>query len=111
MSRKLAWIIAGLLFVAFSSAGFAAEKKTSAPKQAQAAQKVTIQGTVVAAEKDAKGNVKRVAIKTEKGEYRVLLKDKGKELLKLIDKKVEATGTVKEAKGKKSILVSEFKEL
>jgi len=89
----------------------AAEQKASqsTTKNAPAPQ-VTVKGTVVAAGKDAKGNVNAVAIRTEKGDYRVVLKGKGKELLKMVDKKVEATGTVREAKGKKSINISEFKE-
>lgn len=115
--RRIAVVAALLVIGAFVLAPctevvMAQEKKASqsTAKKAQEAPKVTVQGTVVAVGKDAKGNVNAVAVRTDKGDYKVVLKGKGKELLKMVGKKVEVTGQVREAKGKKSISVSEFKE-
>jgi len=84
-------------------AALGAEKST--PKKVE---KVT--GVVVAAVKDNKGVVTAVAIRSDQGEYRVSSKDKGKELLKLVDKKVEVSGKIREGEGKKVIKIMEFKE-
>lgn len=103
-------VIVGLFVVGLAAVGLAAEKKAAGQK-AKATEPVTITGKVVAAGKDSKGNVNAVAIRTDQGDYKVVLKEKGKDLLKLVDKKVEVKGKVSEAKGKKRITVSEFKEV
>ncbi len=111
MVKRIFLILLVGLFVFASSAGImAAEQKGSASTTKKEALQVTVKGTVVAAGKDAKGNVNAVAIKSDKGEYKVVLKGKGKDLLKMVGKKVEVTGKLREAKGKKSINVSDFKE-
>lgn len=112
MKRWAILLVLGAFLFVSAAGAMAAEHKAaqSTTKKAQAAPKVTVKGTVVAVGKDAKGNVNAVAIRTDEGDYKVVLKGKGKELLKMVDKKVEATGTVREAKGKKSINVSDFKE-
>jgi hypothetical protein len=65
-------------------------------------------GTVAAATTDSSGKVTAVKIIADEGEYLVENNDKGKELLKLVDKDVDASGTVKEKDGKKTITVTEF---
>ncbi len=92
------------------TAGVAAEKAASTAKKPQASEIVKITGTVVAAGKDGQGKINAVAIQTEKDQYRVVLKDKGRDLLKMVNKKVEASGTVKESKGKKRIHVTQYRE-
>jgi Rieske Fe-S protein len=96
-----------LVFVAFVVAPVVYGAQPAAPKKA-GPEKVTITGTVTEV-KDAKGKVTHVSIATDQGDFLVLKKGKGKELLKLANKKVEATGTVKEVKGKKHITVSAYK--
>lgn len=72
----------------------------------------TLAGSVVAV-KNAKGKITAVTIQTEKGEtFKVVTKaGKGKELMKLVDKRVEVKGTVKEKKGVKTITIKEYKVL
>ena len=65
-------------------------------------------GTVTAATTDSAGKVTAVKIVSDDGEYLVANNDKGKELLKFVDKDVDASGTVKESDGKKTITVTEF---
>lgn len=112
MRRLVAILVIGTLFFAPYAAVWAAEQKSSqtSTKKAQEAPQVTVKGTVVAVGKDAKGNVNAVAVRSDKGDYKVVLKGKGKDLLKMVGKKVEVTGKVREAKGKKTINISEFKE-
>lgn len=111
MRRLAALLLVGAILLS-PFAGVAAEQKSSqsTAKKSEEAPQVTLKGTVMAVGKDAKGNVNAVAIRTEKGDYKVVLKGKGKELLKMVGKKVEVTGKIREAKGKKSINISEFKE-
>lgn len=112
MRRIVVLLLVGAFLFAPCAGLMAAEQKSSATgtKKAQEAPQVTMKGTVVAVGKDAKGNVNAVAVRSDKGDYKVVLKGKGKELLKMVGKKVEVTGKVREAKGKKSINISEFKE-
>jgi hypothetical protein len=65
-------------------------------------------GTVTAATTDSAGKVTAVKIVTDEGDYLVANNDKGKELLKFVDKDVDASGTVKESGGKKTITVTEY---
>ncbi len=106
-----------LAFLVVSSpAVWAAEKTTTekattekATTQKPVTEKIT--GKVIAAKNDSKtGNILRVAIKTDKAEYTVVNQGKGKDLLKLVDKKVDVTGTVTEKKGRKLMTVTEFRE-
>jgi len=107
----VAVLIALAFLLASSPAVLSAEKKTAeqAATQKPAVEKIT--GKVIAAKKDSKtGNILKVAVKTDKAEYLVVNKGKGQDLLKLVDKKVDVTGTVKESKGKKVMTVTEFRE-
>jgi len=63
----------------------------------------TITGTVVKVGED------QVGIKTDSGDIMVGKEGKGAELMQLVDKKVEVTGAVQEAEGKKTINVMEYK--
>jgi hypothetical protein len=65
-------------------------------------------GTVTAASKDSGGKVTAVKIVTDEGEYLVANNEKGKELLNLVDKDVDASGAIKESGGKKTITVTEY---
>jgi hypothetical protein len=83
-----------------------------APALYAAEESTTVTGSVMAV-KNAKGKVTSMSIQTDQGEkYMVATKKgKGKEFMKLADKKVEATGMVKESKGRKIITISEYKVL
>ncbi|HAA05808.1 MAG TPA: hypothetical protein DCE18_20925 [Syntrophobacteraceae bacterium] len=65
-------------------------------------------GTVTVASKDANGKVTAVKIVADEGEYLVADNDKGKELLALVDKDVDVSGTVKDSGGKKTLTVTSF---
>ncbi len=109
--NPLVLTIAVFLIAAFLAANVLAQEKTAPPKK-PSGEKATLTGTV-AVVKDAKGNVTGGVIKTaDKGEYLFnAKKGKGKDLVSLVDKKVQVTGTVREGKGgKKVIAVSEYKE-
>jgi hypothetical protein len=86
-----------------------AQPEKAAVKAAVKAEKMTLMGTVKALGKDKKGVVTSVGIQTDKGDYMVSKKGKGKDLIKMVDKKVEVTGAVMEKKGKKTISVSQYK--
>jgi hypothetical protein len=74
----------------------------------KAVEEEAIIGTVVAASTDASGKVTAIKIEADDGDYLVANNDKAKELIALIDKDVEVTGTVKESGGKKTITVTSF---
>ena len=91
-----------LVFGAFVMPAIAAEKAK--------AEKMTVTGTVVEMGKDKKGHA-YFGIKTDAGDYEVSKKGKGGELAKMVNKKVEATGTVSESKGHKVIHVEGYKAM
>lgn len=65
---------------------------------------------LLAEEMTIKGKVSQEGIVSDDGQmYAVADDEKGTELLKLVDKKVEVTGTVQEQEGKKVITVTEYK--
>lgn len=65
---------------------------------------------LLAEEMTIKGKVSQEGIVADDGQmYAVADDEKGTELLKLVDKKVEVTGTVQEQEGKKVITVTEYK--
>ena len=67
---------------------------------------------VMAAEMTVKGTVKAEGLVADDGTtYVIAAKDKGSELMKMTDKKVEVKGTVSEEGGKKTIDVMEYKEM
>jgi len=64
---------------------------------------------VLAAEVKIKGTISEEGIMADDGQvYEVADNEKGGELLELVDKKVEATGTVEERDGKKVITVTDY---
>lgn len=70
---------------------------------------VTIRGVVIATEWDAGGDVITVAVAAhDETEYKVEKSGAGSELLRLIHKEVEVTGTVSERDGKRIIKVTSF---
>jgi hypothetical protein len=69
----------------------------------------SVTGTVYADDWDDKGNVTLVVIETADGELYYVSDDaKGKELLKLVDKNVKATGVVEDSGGEKIITVTGY---
>jgi DNA/RNA endonuclease YhcR with UshA esterase domain len=105
MKRCTKSMIAMLCILVFGAVLFASDIYAADEPQ-------TVAGSVVAV-KNAKGKITGVTIQTEKGEtFKVVIRaGKGKELMNLVDKKVEAKGTVKEKKGLKTITVNEYKVL
>jgi hypothetical protein len=98
-------VVVSLAFLAYALPGLAAEKKTKA-------QEMVITGKVIKGDVDEETKFITLHIRTDKqGEYEVLNKASGRELVNLLDKNVEATGTVKERKGKKYITVTAFRVL
>ena len=91
-----------LVFLAHAAPGITSEK----PKKMT----MTVTGTVFEMEKDSKGNVSAVGIKTDQEGDLVVAKKgvKGYALLKMVDQKVEVTGTVEEKKGKRIITVTNY---
>jgi hypothetical protein len=75
-----------------------------------ATEEVEIAGTVFASEWDANDNVTAVVIATEEGEeIAVSNSGKGKELLKLEEKNVKATGSiVTDEEGRKTITITKY---
>jgi uncharacterized membrane protein len=69
----------------------------------------SITGTVYADDWDEKGNVVLVVIETADGGLYYVSEDaKGKELLKLVDKNVKATGVIQDSGGEKIITVVSY---
>ena len=108
MKRKVSRIMVltmAVALVAFAAAIFAGPSLAT-----KKATEMTITGTVIEMAKDKDGKVIKVGIKTDsEGEFSVVRKGKGAELLNMLDKKVEVTGAVYEAKGKKRIAVISYK--
>ncbi len=106
------WITVSLMVLCMALPAFAAGKE-AAKKEAAKVEPTTVTGMVVEKATDASGNVTAVAIKTAEGvEIGVAAKaGKGAELLKLVGKQIEAVGTVKKAKDKSTISVTEFKTI
>ena len=60
--------------------------------------------------KDKDGNVNSVGILTSsEGKFTIAKSKKNAELMKMVDKKLELTGAVKESEGKKTIAVTSYK--
>ena len=73
-------------------------------------EKVNTSGTVVAKDKDAAGKVTSVEIKTESAmSFIVENSGKGKELIGIIDKKVEISGKARLDQGKKLLTVDSYR--
>jgi len=73
---------------------------------------ITIRGTVLPAGWDRQGHVTSIGIGTEEDEDYIIFLDKiGEKLFKLVDRKVEATGTVKNVYGDFVLTVNNYKLL
>lgn len=122
MARKASIIIVtvtSLFLLALMPAAYAAEqsaKPMTTTKMATPAMKMkpasmTVTGTIIA-NKNKKGKIISYALQEENGQTMMLSKHgKGMQLRKMVGNKVEATGTVSEAKHGKLIIVKEFKEI
>jgi len=122
MVKKTSIIIVtvlSLVLLALAPATYAAEQgKKSMPttEMAQPAMKakpmaVKLTGTIIA-NKNKKGKIISYALQEENGQTMMLSKHgKGMQLRKMVGGKIEATGTVYEAKHGKIITVKEFKEI
>ena len=78
----------------------------------QAKREITIRGTILPAEWDRQGHVTSIGIGTEEDEDYIIFLDKiGEKLFKLVDRKVEATGTVKNVYGDFVLTVNNYKLL
>jgi outer membrane usher protein FimD/PapC len=65
---------------------------------------------LLAAEVTITGTISEEGIVADDGQvYAVAENDKGEELMELVNKKVQVTGTVEEAEGKKVITITDFK--
>ena len=65
---------------------------------------------LLAAEVTITGTISGEGIVADDGQvYAVAENDKGEELMELVNKKVQVTGTVEEAEGKKVITITDFK--
>jgi hypothetical protein len=73
---------------------------------------ITIRGTILPDEWDKNGHVTSIGIGTEEEEDYIIFLDKtGEKLFKLVDRKVEATGTVKNVYGDFVLTVNNYKLL
>jgi lysyl-tRNA synthetase class II len=126
--RMLAKFMVSAILLLFVSVVYAAEQpegdtdQTAAPnsqmdnmanpaKASMAKEPVTVAGTIMAIKNKA-GKISSYSLKEDGGQSLYLSKHgQGMALRKMVGKKVEATGTLTEAKGKKWITVTEFKEI
>ncbi|MGD9320686.1 MAG: hypothetical protein PVH99_12000 [Desulfobacteraceae bacterium] len=73
---------------------------------------ITIRGTILPDEWDKNGRVTSIGIGTEEEEDYIIFLDKiGEKLFKLVDRKVEATGIVKNVYGDFVLTVNNYKLL
>jgi hypothetical protein len=73
---------------------------------------ITIRGTILPSEWDKNGHVTSIGIGTENEEDYIIFLDKiGEKLFKLVDRKVEATGTAKNVYGDFVLTVNNYKLL
>jgi hypothetical protein len=121
MNTKRTWILAmTILFVVMATtmpAGASEQKADMAqpsvtPMQPPAKpMPINVVGTIVA-NKDEKGKITSYGLQEENGQAMVLSQHgSGMELRRMVGKKIEATGTVYENKGEKTIIVNEFKKI
>lgn len=97
-------LVASLLLCAFAEPAVAAKKIRLGA--------MTITGIVIELQKDKEGKVTSIGIQDEQqGEFVIARRPTGVELMKLVNKRVQATGTVTESEGKKTIIVTHYKVL
>jgi hypothetical protein len=80
--------------------------------QAHQKREITVRGTILPAEWDRHGHVTSIGIGTEEEEDYIIFLDKiGEKLFKLVDRKVEATGSVRNVYGDFVLTVNNYKLL
>jgi hypothetical protein len=72
---------------------------------------MTVQGSIVRTEWDKRGNVTGVGIECNDEEYVIFLNKTGEKLLRHLNRKVEATGTVKKVFGELILTVGTYRLL
>ena len=102
MKRKIC--VVGILVFSF----FVVSMMAAIPAGAQ--EQVKIMGTVIHKGNEEVGNFTS-AIQTESGEYDVSFTGKGKDLQMMFNKKIEATGYVKEKGGQRMITITDYRVL
>lgn len=121
MNAKLTWILAMTVLVMAMAmtmpAGASEQKADMAQPSATTTQPpaqpvpINIVGTIIA-NKNEKGKITGYGLQEENGQALVLSQHgSGMELRRMVGKKIEATGTVFENKGEKTIIVNEFRKL
>lgn len=121
MKTKQIWILAVTAFALATVMTLptgASEQKEEAAKPAEAMTKpqaapmpVKIMGTIIA-NKNEKGKITSYGLQEDSGQSLIISQHgSGMELRRLVGKKIEATGTVYESKGEKTIIVNEFKKI
>ena len=108
--RKI--FLVGVLAVSFAFLAYALP--CIAAEKSAGGQEVTIMGKLIKKQVvfDEDALIHAVYIQTDnQGDYEVIPQGKGKELARLLDKKVEATGLFSERKGKKYINVTTYRIL
>jgi hypothetical protein len=108
MKTKVSRLVVCVAVVALVLSAFALPAMAAEKAKKPAAETMTITGSVVELMKAEKGKPAVMGIKTDKGDYMLSGKKSG-ELTKLVGKKVEATGTVSEKKGKQYLNVTSYK--
>jgi hypothetical protein len=97
-------LVATLLLCAFAEPAVAAKKIRLGV--------MTITGIVIELQKDKEGKVTSVGIQDEQqGKFVIARRPKGIKLMKLVNERVQVTGTVTESDGKKTIIVTDYKVL
>ena len=121
MKTKPMWVLlltALLLTVALSVPALASEQKEEASgssaamtQQQSAPMPIKIMGTITA-NKNEKGKIVSYGLMEDNGQSLVISQHgSGMELRRMVGQKIEATGTLYEDKGEKTIIVNEFKKI
>jgi len=121
MKTKQAWILAMtvlLLVIALTLPAGAAEQKAETAQPSTITTQppappvpIKIMGTIIT-NKNEKGKITSYGLQEDNGESLILSQHgSGMELRRMVGKKIEATGTVYEKKGEKTIIVNEFKKI
>lgn len=86
-------------------------KKAENEATMQTTGELTIQGKIVPVEWDTKRNVTGIGIESNGEEYIVFLNKAGEKLFRHMNRKVEATGTVKRMFGELILTIGEYRLL
>ena len=121
MKTKQAWILALIalfMVVAMTVPAWTAEQKEETAKPAAAMTQpqaapapVKMMGTIIA-NKNEKGKITSYGLQEDNGQSLIISQHgSGMELRRMVGKKIEATGTIYESKGEKTIIVNSFKKI